>query len=40
MECSWARTKLTVAQLDKGTNNPSPKRIRGRYTGPQNMRTL
>jgi hypothetical protein len=40
MECSWARTKLTVAQLGTETNNPFPKRLRERYTGPQNMRTV
>jgi hypothetical protein len=31
---------LTVAQLGTGTNNQSPKRLRERYTGPQNLRTL
>jgi len=40
MECSWARTRLTVAQLGTGTNNSFPKRLRERYARPQNMRTL
>jgi hypothetical protein len=40
MECSWARTKLRVKQLGTGTNNPFPKRLWKRNTGPQNMRNL
>ena len=35
MECSWARTRLTVAQLGTGTNNSFPKRLRERYARPQ-----
>ena len=40
MECSWARTKLTAAQLGTGTNNPFSKRLWERYTGLKILRTL